>query len=69
MKKNMGPADRAIRLVVALTFAVLYFNNIISGPLGIVLMIASAVFVLTSLVGSCPIYSLLGINTCRAAKK
>ena len=64
MKKNMGNADRIIRLLIAAVVAVLYFNNIISGTVGIVLLVLAGVFVLTSLVGFCPIYALLGINTC-----
>lgn len=68
MKKNMGTADRMIRLIVAAGIAGLYFTNIISGTWGIVLMVLAGVFVLTSLVGSCPLYSLVGLNTCAAKK-
>lgn len=64
MKKNMGNADRIIRLLIAAVVAVLYFTNIITGTVGIVLLLLAGVFVLTSLVGFCPIYALLGINTC-----
>lgn len=64
MKKNMGNADRIIRLLIAAVVAVLYFTNIITGTVGIVLLVLAGVFVLTSLVGFCPIYALLGINTC-----
>jgi len=68
MKKNMGTADRIIRFVVAAVIAVLYFTNIISGTWGIVLMVLAGVFVLTSLVSSCPLYTLVGLNTCSAKK-
>ena len=63
MKKNLGFADRAIRLIAAALFAVLYFTGIISSTVGIVLLILAVVFALTSFVSFCPIYHLFGINT------
>lgn len=68
MKKNMGTADKIIRLIVAAVLAFLFYNGTIVGTLGIVAVIAAAVFVLTSLVSFCPIYPLLGINTCSLKK-
>ncbi|HAO47305.1 MAG TPA: DUF2892 domain-containing protein [Ferruginibacter sp.] len=68
MKKNMGNADRIIRILVAAAVAILYFTNIITGTLGIVLLAIAAVFILTSLVGFCPLYKLVGLNTCPAKK-
>lgn len=64
MKKNMGTADRVIRTIVAFLIAVLYFTGVISGTWGIVLMIIAAVFLLTSIISFCPLYTLLGIKTC-----
>lgn len=63
MKKNMGTADKTIRILIALAVVILYFTNIISGIFGIILMIFAVVFVLTSLISFCPLYTLLGINT------
>ncbi len=65
----MGTADRMLRLLVAAILAGLYFTNSITGTTGIVLLVVAAVFVLTSLVSFCPLYTLLGINTCRIKKK
>jgi len=64
MKKNMGTTDRIIRTVIAAIIATLYFTNIISGTLGIVLLVLSGVFLLTSLVSFCPLYAPFGIKTC-----
>jgi hypothetical protein len=64
MKINMGGADRILRTLVAVAIAVLYFTNVITGTLGIVLLIVAAVFLLTSIVGLCPLYSIFGIRTC-----
>ena len=68
MKNNMGNTDRIIRVLVAAVIAVLFINNSITGILAYVLLGVGVIFLLTSLVGSCPLYSLLGINTCRVKK-
>lgn len=68
MKKNMGTADRVIRVILAAIFAFLYFNGTVTGTAGIVLLILGAVFALTSLVSFCPLYTLLGIRTCPVEK-
>lgn len=68
MKKNMGSADRIIRVLIAAVLAFLYFNGTISGTLGIVAIVAAVVFVATSLISFCPLYPLLGINTCPTKK-
>lgn len=56
MNKNMGTADKTIRIIVALVVAWLYFSGKIPGTLGIVLLIIAIVFVVTSLVSRCPAY-------------
>ena len=63
----MGTIDRAIRVIIALVVLGLFFGKVITGTLAIVLLVLSAVFVLTSLISFCPLYLPLGINTC--AKK
>jgi hypothetical protein len=63
MKANMGTTDKIIRIAVAALIAILYFTNVISGTLGIVLLVAAAVFVLTSLISFCPLYPIIGMNT------
>lgn len=64
----MGNADRVVRLLVAAVIAVLYFTHTITGTLGIVLLVLAGVFVLTSLISFCPLYTLVGMNTCPAKK-
>lgn len=63
MKKNMGSADRIIRTIVALLVAVLYFTGVISGTVAIILGVLAVVFLLTSLVGTCPLYLPVGLST------
>ena len=63
MKKNMGTLDRIIRLVLAVLVAVLYFTNVISGTLAIILGIVGIIFLVTSILGVCPLYMLFGLST------
>jgi len=65
MKKNMGTTDKIVRLLLAIVAAVLYFTGTISGTLGIVLMVAAGIFLLTSLISFCPLYAPFGISTCK----
>lgn len=65
MKKNMGTADRIVRLLLAAIFAGLYFSNAVTGTAGIVLVVLAVVFALTSIIRFCPLYILAGINTCK----
>jgi len=68
MKANMGAIDRIIRLVIAMILAAFYFTDTITGTVGIVFLVVAAVFTLTSLVSFCPLYTLLGFNTCGVKK-
>lgn len=63
MKNNMSNLDRIVRSVIALVFGVLIFGKIITGTLAIVLGVVAVVFLLTSLLGFCPLYSILKIST------
>jgi hypothetical protein len=69
MKKNMGNADRIIRIIVAAIIGILYYTNVISGTLAIVLLVLSVVFFLTSIISFCPLYSIFGLKTCPIENK
>jgi hypothetical protein len=69
MKRNMSNADRIIRVLIAALFAYLYFSGIVAGTLGLVLVILAVVFVLTSVVSFCPLYTIFGISTCSVNQK
>ena len=65
MKKNMGTVDRVIRIVIALTLGILVLTGILKGIAAIILSILAVVFILTSIIGFCPLYTLVGIHTLR----
>ena len=56
MKRNMSNTDRSIRVAVAVLFAYLYFSGLVTGGLGLVLLVLGGVFLLTSIVAFCPLY-------------
>ena len=68
MKSNMGAADKAIRIVLAIVFAGLYITKIVEGTVGITLLVLGGVFLLTSVISFCPLYTLLGMNTSEKKK-
>ena len=63
MKTNMGSLDKAIRIIKAITFAMLYITKTVEGTAGIVLLVVGGVFFLTSIISFCPLYSILGLNS------
>lgn len=65
MKKNMGTADRVIRIILAGILVGLYFGNVVTGTVGIILLALAGIFVLTSLISFCPLYAPFGISTCK----
>ncbi len=64
MKKNMGNTDRIVRVIVAVIVAALYFTNVITGMLGIILLVLAVVFLATSFIRVCPLYMPFGLSTC-----
>ena len=63
MPKNMGSMDRALRLLVVVAIAIAYFMGQISGTLALILGVVALVFLLTSLIGTCPAYLPFGLST------
>ncbi|MFA4909788.1 MAG: DUF2892 domain-containing protein [Desulfobacteria bacterium] len=63
MKKNMGMVDRVVRLVLAIAVLTLYLTGVISGLVALILGVFALIFVVTSLIGSCPLYSLFKFST------
>ena len=59
----MGSTDKIVRIALAVIIAVLYFTNIISGTLAIALGIFAGIFIITSFVSFCPMYSPFEIST------
>lgn len=63
MKANMGNADKAIRIIIAIVIIALYLTDTISGTVATILLILSGIFILTSFISFCPLYYPFKINT------
>ncbi len=69
MKANVGTVDKAVRILIALVIIWLYSAQVITGTLSIVLLVLAVIFILTAIVGFCPLYVPFGIKTCKSNKK
>ncbi|MGB6268405.1 MAG: DUF2892 domain-containing protein [Olleya sp.] len=65
MKKNMGALDKSLRVLAAIVIALLYFLDVISGTTAYILMAIAIIFLVTSFINFCPLYTVLGVNTCK----
>ena len=63
MKRNMSNVDRIIRVILAALFAYLYFGEIVTGTLGIILVVLGAVFLVTAILAFCPLYAPFKFST------
>ena len=63
MKANIGNTDKIIRILAAILIGVLYFTQLISGTLAIILLVVAGAFILTSFMSFCPIYLPFGLST------
>jgi hypothetical protein len=68
MKKNMGTVDRVVRILLAIAVIVLYLTGNITGIAAIILGIFAIAFIITSLIGFCPLYVPFKISTTSKSK-
>jgi len=69
IKENKGNTDKIIRILAAILIGVLYFMQLISGTLAIVLLIVAGAFIITSFMSFCPLYLPFGLSTVQKEKK
>ncbi|SHJ02663.1 YgaP family membrane protein [Algibacter luteus] len=68
MKKNIGNLDKGLRVIIAITVALLYYFNVITGTLAYILMVVAIILLITSFINFCSIYSILGVNSVKSKK-
>jgi hypothetical protein len=68
MKKNMGTIDKTLRIIFGIIFGILYFSETVTGTIGIIILIITVMFILTSLVSFCPLYVPFKISTLKEKK-
>ncbi len=63
-KKNMGTLDKTIRISIAFILLGLYIGgNIPQEKLALVIISVCAIFLITSIIGFCPLYFILNVST------
>jgi hypothetical protein len=60
---NVGMADRVIRLIAGLVFIGAFALNMVADPWVYLVGLVGVIALITGAVGTCPLYSVLGINT------
>ncbi|MEZ5093468.1 DUF2892 domain-containing protein [Nocardioides sp.] len=65
MTTNVGSPDKIARIVLGVVAAVVAFLVGPASVLGIILFVVAAILVVTALTGFCPLYRIVGINTCK----
>ncbi len=68
MKTNLGGLDKIIRVSLAVVAGLLVYFEVVDDTLAYILLTVIGVFVITSLVGFCPLYGIFGINSCGRKK-
>lgn len=68
MKKNLGSLDKKVRILIAIVVAALYYFNVIGGTLAYILIAVAIILLVTSFINFCPLYTILGVNTCKIKK-
>ena len=63
MKNNIGTVDKIVRILIAAVIVILYSADVVTGIPGIVLLVIPGIFIVTSIIGFCPIYQPMKINT------
>jgi hypothetical protein len=61
--RNVGPADRIVRALLALSVPALYLSGMIGGLAAIALSVLAILILRTSFTGKCGIYYGLGLST------
>ena len=63
MGKNLGPADRVVRIVAGIVLAVLAYLGVLPGIAGIIKAVVGAYLIISGLLGRCVFYKLADIDT------
>lgn len=64
LTQNVGTLDRIARLGLGAVLGVVFLAGIIAAPLSWLVGLLSVIMLATGALGSCPIYTLLGVRTC-----
>ncbi len=64
LKTNVGNIDRVIRAIIGIALVLAFFMGS-GGVAGWIMLVLGIIALGTAAMSSCPLYSILGINTCQ----
>ncbi|MDD4651860.1 MAG: DUF2892 domain-containing protein [Methanothrix sp.] len=62
-EKNVGKIDRAARIILGIIVLYIFMANMVATPWSYLVLLIGLILLATGIVGSCPLYSILGMNT------
>jgi hypothetical protein len=62
-EKNVGMVDRVIRIILGIILLYLFLVNMVAAPWSYLVALIGLILLGTGIVGSCPLYSMIGMNT------
>ena len=62
-EKNVGMIDRVIRIIFGIILMYLFVGNMVAAPWSYLVALIGLILLVTGIVGTCAIYSILGMNT------
>ena len=65
MNKNVGNTDKTIRIIIGILLLVAAFTISLSANAKIIVIVLGVIALATGLINFCPLYKLIGVNTCK----
>ena len=69
MHQNVGKTDRYIRVVLAVLLLGLVLSDTVNGTMATIALVVAGIMAFTAWVRFCPLYALIGANTCPTRHK
>jgi hypothetical protein len=62
-EKNVGMIDRVVRIIIGIVLIAVFALNMVAAPWSYLVALIGLIALVTGAVGTCALYSLLGMNT------
>jgi len=62
-EKNVGMIDRVVRIILGIVFIAVFAFNMVAAPWSYLVALIGLIALVTGAIGTCPLYSLIGLNT------
>jgi len=62
-EKNVGMIDRVVRIILGIVLIGVFVLNMVAAPWSYLVALIGLIALVTGAVGTCPLYSIIGLNT------